>query len=387
VDFSLSEGQQLIRDTARRFAQSEIAPYVRANEHNERFPEAVMRKMAPIGLLGGPIGQEYGGAGIDSVSYCLICEEIGKSSASVFTSALTVQISLVAQTIERWGSEEQKRMYLPKLCSAEWVGAYALTEPDHGSDPAAMETFATLDGSGDEWSITGSKMWISNGAVADFIILFAQPERGAGSRGIGAFLLPTSTPGFSARPIEGKMGLGASNTSALFLEDCLVPRQNVLGEIGQGFKVAMTALDAGRLSTAACAVGVAQGCVDACLAYATQRQQFGKPIAAHQLVQELIADMATETDAARLLVLRAADMKDRGTVTPLQLSMAKYYAAECAVRAARNAIQVHGGVGYVGEYPVERYLRDAIALGLYEGTSQIQKLIIGRELTHVAAFA
>jgi len=385
MDFMLSENQQLIRETARRFAQSEIAPFVRAREHDERFPVDVMRQMAPIGLLGGPIAERYGGAGIDSVSYALICEEIGKVSASVFTSALTVQISLVSQTIERWGTEEQKQRYLPALCAGEIVGAYALTEPDHGSDPAAMETFATLDG--DEWSISGSKMWISNGAIADLVILFAQTQRGASSRGVGAFLVPTTTPGFSARPIEGKMGLGASNTSALFLENCRVPRENMLGKPGDGFKVAMTALDHGRLSTAACAVGLAQGCVDACIAYATQRQQFGKPIAAHQLVQELIADMATETEAARLLVLKAADTKDHGMVSPLQMSMAKYYAAECAVRAARNAIQVHGGVGYVNEYPVERYLRDAIALGLYEGTSQIQKLIIGRELTHIAAFA
>ncbi len=385
MDFSLTEGQQMIRDTARRFAQSEISPHVREHEHNERFPVEVMRKMAPIGLLGGPIAEQYGGAGADSISYALICEEIGKASASVFTSALTVQISLVSQTIERWGNEEQKQRFLPGLCSGELVGAYALTEPDHGSDPAQMETLAVHDG--DEWSLTGSKMWISNGGIADFIIVFAQTERGAGAKGVGAFLVPATTPGFSARPIEGKMGLGASNTSALFFEECRVPRENVLGQIGEGFKIAMTALDNGRLSTSACAVGVAQGCVDASTAYAVQRQQFGKPIAAHQLVQEMIADMATETDAARLLLLRAADMKDKGTVTPLQMSMAKYYAAECAVRAARNAIQVHGGVGYVSEYPVERYLRDAIALGLYEGTSQIQKLIIGRELTKIAAFA
>jgi len=384
VDFAFTEDQQMIRDTARRFAQAEIAPLVHPNEHNERFPVEIMRKMAPLGLLGGPIATQYGGAGIDSISYALICEEVGKASASVFTSALTVQISLVSQTIERWGSEEQKCSLLPKLCSSEIVGAYALTEPDHGSDPAGMETLAVTDG--DEWSISGSKMWISNGAVANFVIVFAQTERGAGSRGIGAFLVPTDLPGFSARSIEGKMGLSASNTSALFLDGCRVPRSNMLGKPGEGFKVAMTALDNGRLSTAACAVGVAQGCVDACVAYSTQRQQFGKPIAAHQLVQEMIADMATETDAARLLVLRAADMKDKGTVTPLQMSMAKYYAAECCVRAARNAIQVHGGVGYVSEYPVERYLRDAIALGLYEGTSQIQKLIIGRELTHISAF-
>ena len=384
MDFAFSDDQQLIRDTARRFAQAEIAAHVRGREHDDRFPIDVMRAMAPIGLLGGPIAEKYGGAGIDSIAYALICEEVGKASPSVFTSALTVQISLVSQTIERWGNEEQRQRYLPRLCSGELIGAYALTEADHGSDPSAMETFAVEDGEG--WSISGSKMWISNGAVADLAIVFAQTRRGAGAKGVGAFLVPAGTPGFSARTIDGKMGLSASNTAALFLEDVHIPRENVLGGIGEGFKVAMTALDNGRLSTAACAVGVAQGCVDACISYAVQRQQFGKPIAAHQLVQEMIADMATETEGARLLVLRAAGMKDNGTVTPLQLSMAKYYAAECAVRAARNAIQVHGGVGYVSEYPVERYLRDAIALGLYEGTSQIQKLIIGRELTKVAAF-
>jgi alkylation response protein AidB-like acyl-CoA dehydrogenase len=385
VQFGLDEQQQLILDTARRFAAREIAPFVRENEHNDRFPIDVMRKMAPLGLLGGPIAERYGGAAIDSVSYALICEEVGKASASVFTSALTVQISLVGQTIERFGDEEQKRCYLPKLCSGEWVGAYALTEPDHGSDPQAMETSATLDG--DDFVLNGSKMWISNGGIADLLIVFAQTQRGAGAKGIGAFLVHGDSAGFSARPIEGKMGLGASNTSALFFDNVRVPRTRLMGEIGKGFRIAMSALDAGRLSTAAAAVGIAQGSVDACVAYAKQRQQFGKPIAGHQLVQEMIADMATETDAARLLVHRAAAMKDAGTVTPRELSMAKYYAAECAVRAARNAIQVHGGVGYVNEYPVERYLRDAIAIGLYEGTSQIQKLIIGRELTGVAAFA
>lgn len=385
MQFALDEHQSLIQDTMRRFAQREIAPFVRENEHNDRFPIDVMRKMAPLGLLGGPIAEAYGGAGIDSVSYMVICEEVGKASPSVFTSALTVQISLVAQTIERWGSEEQKRCYLPKLCGGEIVGAYALTEPDHGSDPQALETSATADG--DDWVLTGSKMWTSNGAIADLAIVFAQTQRGAGAKGIGAFLVHTDSPGFSARTIEGKMGLGASNTAALFLDGVCVPRDRQLGAVGQGFKIAMSALDAGRLSTAAAAVGIAQGCVDACVNYATQRQQFGKPIAAHQLVQELIADMATETDAARLLVQRAAAMKDAGTVTPRELSMGKYYAAECAERAARNAIQVHGGVGYVNEYPVERYLRDAIAIGLYEGTSQIQKLIIGRELTKISAFA
>lgn len=385
MDFALSEGQRLIRETARQFAEHEIAPHTRAREHDDRFAVEMMRKMAPLGLLGGPIPEDHGGGGIDSISYALLCEEIGRASPSVFTSALTVQISLVAQTILLWGSEEQKRAYVPKLCSAEWIGAYALTEPNFGSDPSSMETQARLDG--DDWVLDGSKMWTTNGAVADIIIVFAQTERGSEHRGIAAFLVHTDTPGFSARTIETKMGLGASNTAQLFLDGVRVPRSRLLCPAGEGFHAAMKSLDNGRLSTSACAVGIAQGCLDASTQYATQRKQFGKPIAAHQLIQEIVADMATETEAARLLVLQAADLKDRGERFSRAVSMAKYFASETAVRAARNAIQLHGGYGYSSEFPVEQYLRDALAITLYEGTTQIQKLIIGREILGVAAFA
>ena len=385
MDLELNDAQRLVRDTTRQFAATEIAPHVLAREHDEAFSTDVLRRMADVGLLGGPIPEEYGGGGADHLSYGLICEEVGKASPSIFTGALTVQISLVSQTILRWGSEEQKREYLPRFCSGEWIGAYALTEPDHGSDPAAMETSARRDG--DDYVLNGQKMWISNGAVADRIILFAQSDRSKGHRGIGAFLVPGDAPGLTRTTIEGKMGLGASNTAQLFLDNVRVPRANVLGEVGQGFAIAMSALDNGRFSTAACAVGIAQGCLDACIAYARQRQQFGKPIGQHQLVQELVADMAVETEAARLLVWKVAALKDRGESASREVSMAKYYASEAAVRAARNAIQLHGGVGYVREYPVERYLRDAIALTLYEGTTQIQKLIIGRDTLGVPAFA
>jgi alkylation response protein AidB-like acyl-CoA dehydrogenase len=385
MDLELNDAQRLVRDTARQFAATEIAPHVLAREHDESFSTDVLRRMAAVGLLGGPIPEAYGGGGVDHLSYGLICEEVGKASPSVFTGALTVQISLVSQTILRWGTEDQKREYLPKFCDGEWIGAYALTEPDHGSDPAAMETSARLDG--DEWVLNGQKLWISNGAVADQIILFAQTDPGLGHRGIGAFLVPGDAPGLTRTTIAGKMGLGASNTAQLFLDNVRVPRENVLGEVGRGFPVAMSALDNGRFSTAACAVGIAQGCLDACVAYATQRQQFGKPIAQHQLVQELVADMAVETEAARLLVWKVAALKDRGAPASREVSMAKYFASEAAVRAARNAIQLHGGMGYVREYPVERYLRDAIALTLYEGTTQIQKLIIGRDTLGVPAFA
>ena len=384
MDLELNEGQRLIRDTARRFAANEISPYVREREHDEQFSVDVLRKMADVGLLGGPIPEAYGGAGIDHLSYGIVCEEIGRASPSVFTTALTVQISLVSQTIQRWGTEEQKHAYLPRLCSGELVGAYALTEPNAGSDPSSMETSARLDG--DDWVLNGQKMWISNGAQADIIIVFAQTDPAVGHRGIAGFLVPGDATGLTRRPIEGKMGLGASNTAVLYFDNVRVPRTSVLCEIGGGFRVAMSALDNGRFSTAACAVGIAQGCLDASVSYARSRTQFGKPIGAHQLVQEMIADMAVETEAARLLVWKVAALRDRGQSASREVSMAKYYASEAAVRAARNAIQVHGGIGYVAEYPVERYLRDAIALTLYEGTTQIQKLIIGRDTLGIAAF-
>ena len=385
MDFELNDAQKLVRDTARRFASHEITPYVREREHDELFSIDVLRELANYGLLGGPIPEQYGGGGIDHVSYGIICEEIGKASPSVFTTALTVQISLVSQTLLRWGSEEQKQAMLPKLLHGEWVGAYALTEPNAGSDPASMQTSAHLDG--DDWVLSGQKMWISNGALADLIIVFAQTDPAKGHRGIGAFLVPGEANGLTRSRIDGKMGLSASNTSVLYMDSVRVPQTAVLGSIGEGFRIAMSALDNGRFATAACAVGIAQGCVDACVHYAAQRQQFGKPIAAHQLVQEMIVDMAVETEAARLLVMKVAALRDRGEVASKEASMAKYYASEAAVRAARNAIQVHGGIGYVGEYPVERYLRDAIALTLYEGSTQIQKLIIGRELLGVSAIA
>jgi len=385
MDFELNEAQRLVRDTARRFAATAIAPHVLAREHDESFSVDVLRQMADAGLLGGPIPEAYGGAGIDFLSYGLICEEIGKASPSVFTTALTVQISLVSQTILRWGTEEQKHGLLPKLCAGELIGAYALTEPNAGSDPASMQTSARLDG--DDWVLNGQKLWISNGAVADRILLFAQSDPSKGHRGIGAFLIRGDTPGLTRTTIEGKMGLGASNTAQLFLDNVRVPTHDVLGEIGRGFAIAMSALDNGRYSTAACAVGIAQGCLDACISYAKQREQFGKPIGQHQLVQEMVADMAVETEAARLLVWKVAALKDRGESASREVSMAKYYASEAAVRAARTAIQLHGGMGYVREYPVERYLRDAIALTLYEGTTQVQKLIIGRDTLGMAAFA
>jgi alkylation response protein AidB-like acyl-CoA dehydrogenase len=296
---------------------------------------------------------------------------------------VSVQTSLVAGSIERWGSEEQKQRWLPRLCSGEALGCFGLTEPDTGSDAANLRTRATKTDSG--WSISGQKMWISLGNVAEVALIFAQTDPEKKHRGLACFLVPTESQGFSSQEIHGKLGLRSSDTAELALDEVEVPDDAMLGEIGDGFKVAMSALDNGRYSVAAGCVGICDGCVDASVAYAKERKQFGVPLARFQLVQEMIADMALETDAARMLVWRAGYLKDSGKPNTTETSVAKLYATEAAVKCANAAIQVHGGSGYVDDNPVERYLRDARVTTLYEGTSQIQKLIIGRALTGINA--
>jgi len=374
----------MVQTTARRFAEHEIRPYVRERANDEGFPVDVMRKLAAAGLLGGPFPEEYGGGGIDNVSYVLVCEAIGGASPSVFTAALTVQLSLVGTAIHAFGTDEQRRGFLPELLAARKVGAFALSEPNVGSDPAAIECTARRDG--DEWVLSGSKFWISNGSVADVIVVFAQTDPGARHKGMAAFLVDGDSSGLERRVITEKLGLHASNTAALFFDSVRVGGDRLLGKAGDGFKIAQTSLESGRTSTAACAVGIVQTCLDACIAYAAQRRQWGKAIAGHQLVQEMVADMATDCEAARLLTLEAARLRDAGEPATKNVVMAKHFATEAAVRAARTAIALHGGVGYLGEYPIESLLRDAIGLSLYEGTTQIQKLILGRELLGIAAF-
>jgi len=380
----LTEAQRMVYATAKRFADREIKPYVRERANDECFPVEVMRKLAEAGLLGGTFPEEYGGAAIDNVSYALICETIGGASPSVFTAALTVQLSLVGTAIHSSGTEEQRRSYLPDLLAARRVGAFALSEPNVGSDPAAVELTAQRDG--DDWVLSGSKFWISNGSIADLIVVFAQTDPGARHKGMAAFVIDGDSPGLERRVIAEKLGLHASNTAALFFDSVRVSGDRLLGKEGDGFKIAQTSLESGRTSTAACAVGIIQACLDACLAYAGQRKQWGKPIAGHQLIQEMVADMATDCEAARLLTLEAARLRDAGEPGTKNVVMAKQFATEAAVRAARTAISLHGGVGYLGEYPIEGLLRDAIGLSLYEGTTQIQKLILGRELLGIAAF-
>ena len=382
-DFELTPEQELVRASAREFAEREIVPHAREWDRAEELDRSIVGRLAEAGFLGASLPEEYGGSGLDTISYCLLMEELGRADSSV-RGIVSVNVGLVGKTIARWGTEEQKREWLPPLCSGEGLGCYGLTEPGSGSDPASLSLRAERDG--DEWVLTGSKLFITLGSWASLALVFARTG-GQGPRGVTCFAVPTSADGFGAQPIKGKLGLRAQDTAELVLDGVRVPGENILGGEGEGFKVAMSALDNGRISLGAGCVGIAQGCLDACLGYARERTQFGRPIAGFQLVQELIADIGVETEAARLLVWRAAALADRGERHTLESSVAKYYASEVSVRAANAAVQVHGGYGYIDEYPAGKYLRDARVTTLYEGTSQIQKLIIGRALTGESAFA
>jgi butyryl-CoA dehydrogenase len=382
MDFELTDEQGLIRETARSFTDNEIVDRARENDRNEHFDLELVGKIAGQGYLGAIIPREYGGAGLDYLTYGLVVEEVGRGCSAMRT-VISVQTSLVCSTILRWGTEEQKQAHLPKLCSGEWLGCFCLTEPDTGSDAANQRTRARKTDSG--WVINGAKMWISLGNHAKVALVVAQTDPDKAHRGLAAFLVDADQPGFQPQPIHHKMGLRGSDTAAISLDDVEAADDALLGEVGDGFKVAMSALDSGRFSVAAGCVGICQGCVDASVRYANEREQFGRPIAAFQLIQEMIADMAVETDAARMLVWRAGYLKDAGRPNTTETSIAKLYATEAAIKCANTAIQVHGGAGYVDDYPVERYFRDVRVTTLYEGTSQIQKLIIGRALTGVNA--
>jgi alkylation response protein AidB-like acyl-CoA dehydrogenase len=382
VDFDLTDEQQLIRETARAFCDREIVPHAREWDRSERMDPGIVAKLADVGFLGCALPEAHGGMGLDTVSYCLVMEELGRADSSV-RGIVSVNNGLAGKTIAAWGTEAQRAEWLPQMCSGEALGCYALTEVGSGSDPASLVTRADRDGG--DWVLNGSKIFITLGSWAGVALVFARTG-GEGPRGITCFLVPTSSEGFSAVKIDGKLGLRAQDTAELFLDGVRVPDSARLGDEGTGFKVAMSALDNGRISLAAGSVGIAQGCVDTSVAYAAERRQFGKPIAAFQLVQELLADMAVETEAARMLAWRAAFLADSGRPYTLAASQAKYYASEVAVRAANAAVQVHGGYGYIDEFPVQKYLRDARVSTLYEGTSQIQKLLIGRALTGESAF-
>src|SRR5437764_8383834 len=382
IEFDLTDEQKLIRETARDFTDREIVPVARENDRNERFDLDMVRKLGEMGYLGPIVDEEYGGRGLDYRTYGLIVEEIGRGDSSART-VVSVQTSLVCSSLQRWGTEAQKHHWLPKLCAGEILGCFGLTEPGTGSDAANLSTRAEkVDGG---WRISGQKQWISMGNYAKVALVFAQTDPEQKHRGLAAFLVPTDSDGFSTSEIHGKLGLRAADTAELSLDGVEVGDDAVLGDVGDGFKVAMSALDSGRFSVAAGCVGICQGCVNASVEYAKQRQQFGRPIASFQLVQQMIADMIVDTEAARSLVWRAAWLKDTDQPNTTETSIAKLFATEAAVRCANNAIQVHGGSGYVDDHPVERYLRDARVTTLYEGTSQIQKLIIARSATGVNA--
>ena len=382
MDFDLSDEQRLIKDTAREFTDKEIVVQSRENARNHHFDLEIVKKLADQGYLGAIVPPQYGGAGLDYISYGLVVEEIGRGCSSVRT-VVSVQTSLVCSGILRWGTEEQKQKYLPKLCSGEWLGCFGLTEPDTGSDAANQRTRAKKTDDG--WVINGAKMWISMADYAKVALIFAQTDPELGYKALGCFMVDTDQAGFKAQPIEHKMGLHASDTASIALEDVEVSDDDLLGTIGDGFKVAMSSLDSGRYSVAAGCVGICQGCVEESVKYAKEREQFGKPIASFQLVQAMIAEMVLKADASRMLVWRAGFLKDKGRPNTTETSIAKLHATEAAVWCANTAIQVHGGAGYVDDHPVERYFRDVRVTTLYEGTSQIQQLIIGRAMTGINA--
>lgn len=382
MDFELTETQRMLRDTCREFAERELVPNARRWDEEHHFPVEAVRKLGELGLMGVAVPEEWGGAGADNVSYALAMEEISRGCASTGV-IMSVNNSLYCDPILRYGTEEQKREWLVPFARGEKLGCFGLTEPDNGSDPAGLKTRAVRQG--DDYLISGQKIFITNGTWADVCLVFARTG-GEGPKGISAFLVPTDSPGFERREIHGKLGLRGQATAEIFLDNVRVPASARLGEEGQGFSIAMASLDKGRVSVGAGCTGIIQACLEALVDYSTERTQFGRKIASYQLVQEMIAEMSVDADAARLLTWRAADLIERGEPFGVAASKAKLFASEAAVKAANLAISGFGGYGYVDEYPVQKFMRDARVMTLYEGTTQIQKLLIGRAETGVSAF-
>ncbi len=377
MDFQYTHEQLMVRDTARDFAEGTIAPIAKRIDETGEFPYDTVKEMGKLGLLGLMTSEEYGGAGADTISYVLAMQEIAKVCAS-HAVIMSVQNSLVNAGIEKFGTEEQKRNILTPLASGQAIGAYSLTEPQSGSDAGNMRTMARRDG--DAYIINGRKSWVTSGPVADWILLFCATDPNKGSRGTSCFIIDTKQPGFSRGKTEPKLGIRASATCELMFEDYCAPVSMMLGQEGDGFKIAMTILDGGRIGIASQALGIAQAAYEASVAYAKERTAFGHAIAEFQAIQFTLADMATRIEAARLLTLNAATKKDRHERFTKEASMAKVYASETAMWVTTKAIQVHGGVGYSKDLPLERYFRDAKITEIYEGTSEIQRVVIARNV-------
>jgi alkylation response protein AidB-like acyl-CoA dehydrogenase len=381
---SLTAEQEAVKKAVREWVDDVVAPPALDNDRQERFPQEALDGLRETGFIGLSIPEEFGGGGGDPMSYVLFIEELGRGDANV-RSIVSVHLGLVAGSIERWGTQEQKDQWLPRMATGEVLGCFGLTEPDYGSNPADLQASAVKQPDGG-YVLNGNKIFITNGTIAG-VTLFMARTGGPGARGVSAFLVPNDTPGFEAKAIHGKLGLRSCDTAELVLRDVKVGPEALLGgEEGKGIRVALTALNDGRMSLGASCTGLGQAALDTMVTYTKQRQQFGKAVAGHQLVQAMIADTAVEVDCARLLTYRVADLKTRGEDYSLAASKAKYYASEMSVRAANACVQAHGGYGYIDEYAAGKYLRDARVTTLYEGTSQIQQLIIGRALTGISAF-
>jgi alkylation response protein AidB-like acyl-CoA dehydrogenase len=383
VDLRLTDEQRDVRAAVRAWVEDVVTPNALRNDREERFPREALDGLRQTGFVGMTIPERYGGGGADPLTYCLFIEELSRGDANV-RSIMSVHLGLVAGSIARWGSDTQKERWLPRMATGEVLGCFGLTEPDHGSNPADLRAGAEAV-SGGGWRISGRKVFITNGSIAGVALVMARTG-GPGAKGVSAFLVPTDLPGFSAKPIHGKLGLRSCDTAELVLDGVEVGPEALLGAEGDGLKVALSALDDGRMSIAASCTGIGQAALESMLGYAGSREQFGKPIAGHQLVQEMIADAAVDVDASRLLTWAVADLKTRGEPYSVAASKAKLFATEASIRVANACIQVHGGYGYVDEYPAGKFLRDARVTTLYEGTSQIQKLLIGRALTGISAF-
>lgn len=377
MDFKLSKEQEMIRTVMKEFAENEVKPIASEIDETARFPRETVDKMARYNMMGIPFPVEYGGAGGDDIAYVIAVEELSKVCATTGV-ILSAHTSLACWPIYKYGTKEQKQKYLVPLAKGDKLGAFGLTEPDAGTDAAAQQTVAVLDG--DNYVLNGTKLFITNGGEADIYIIFAMTDKSKGTRGISAFIVEKDAPGFSIGKIEDKMGIRGSSTAELIFRDCVIPKENLLGEEGMGFKIAMTTLDGGRIGIAAQALGIAEGALEESIKYIKERQQFGKPLSKFQGLQWMVADMATEIEAAKLLVYKAAYNKANGLPYNKEAAMAKLYASKVAMDVTTKAVQLHGGYGFTKDYPVERMMRDAKITEIYEGTSQVQQMVIAGNL-------